>query len=128
MCKNVEKPRSSGNSKKSNSNQSTSEDEAIYSAACCAQSNDGQIYIEVGKLNGRPVKVLRDTGCTGVIVNRALISDSMVIPGSLGSLQMVDNNMIDVPLANVYLDSPYYKGHCKVVCVSSPVYPVIIGK
>ena len=49
-CVNVEKPRSSGNSKKSNSNHSTSDDEAIYSAAC--MSNDGQIYIEVGKLNG----------------------------------------------------------------------------
>ena len=31
---------------------------AIYSAACCAQSNDGQIYmyIGVGKFNGWPVK------------------------------------------------------------------------
>ena len=78
-------------------------------------------FIEVGKLNGRPVKVLRDTGC------RALILNSMVIPGSSGSAQMVDHTLIDVPLANVYLDSPYYKGHCKVMCVSSPVYPVIIG-
>ena len=26
-----------------------------------------------------------------------------------------------------YLDSLYYKGHCRVMCVSSPVYPVIIG-
>ena len=60
-CVNLEKPRSSGNAKKSNSNRSTSDDEAIFSAACRAQSNDGQIYIEVGKLNGRPVKALRDT-------------------------------------------------------------------
>ena len=40
---------------------------------------------------------------------------------------MVDHNLIIVPLANVYLDTPYYKGHCKMMCVSSPVYPVIIG-
>ena len=40
---------------------------------------------------------------------------------------MVDHTLIDVMLANVYLDSPYYKGHCKVMCVSSPIYPVIIG-
>ena len=73
------------------------------------------------------MKVLRDTGCTGMIVYRALIPDSMVIPGSSGLLQMVDHTLIDVSLANVYLDSPYYKGHCKVMCVSSPVYPVIIG-
>ena len=108
-------------------NRLTCNDEAIYSAACHAQSNDGQIYIGVGKLYGRPVKVLRDTGCTGMIVYRALIPDSMVIPGSSGLLQMVDHTLIDVSLANVYLDSPYYKGHCKVMCVSSPVYPVIIG-
>ena len=57
-CMNVEKPRSNGNSKRSNSNKSTNEDEAIYSAACRTQSYDGQIYIEVGKLNGRPGKVL----------------------------------------------------------------------
>ena len=100
------KLRSSGNSKKSNSNRLTSDDEAIYSAACRAQSNDGQIYIEVGKLNGRPVKVLRDTGCTGMIVDRALIPDSMVIPGSSGSLQMVDHTLIDVPLANVISGFP----------------------
>ena len=68
-----------------------------------------------------------DTGCTGMIVDRALIPDSMVIPGSSGSLQMVDRTLIDVPLANVYINSPYYKGHCKVMCVSSPVYPVING-
>ena len=62
-----------------------------------------------------------------MIVDRALIPNSMVIPGSSGSLQMVDHTLINVPLANVYLDSRYYKGHCKVMCVSSPVYPVIIG-
>ena len=119
-CVNVERPRSSGISKKSSSNGLTSNDEAIYSAACCAQSNDGQIYIGVGKLNGLPVKILRDTGCTGMIVDRATIPDWMVIPGSSSSLQTVDHT-----LANVYLDSSYYKG-----CVSAPpppVYPVIIG-
>ena len=126
-CVNVEKPRSSGNSKKGNLNRPTSDDDAIYSAACHAQSNDGQIYIEVGKLNGRPVKVLRDTRCTGMIADRALIPDSMVIPGSSGSLQMVDHTLIDVALANVYRDSLYcdnmYKGHCKVMCVTSPYTP-----
>ena len=72
-------------------------------------------------------KVLQNTGCTGMIVDRALIPNSMVIPGSSGSLQMVDHTLIDVPLANVYLDSLFYKRHCKAMCVSSRVYPVIIG-
>ena len=126
-CVEVEGTRSRSNSKKSGTEGSTNSDRAVYSAVCRAQSNDGQTYVGVGKLNGRPVKVLRDTGCTGMIVDRALVPEVMVIPGSSGSLQMVDHTLIDVPLANVYLDSPYYKGHCRVMCVSSPVYPVIIG-
>ena len=125
-CVEVEGTRSKRNLKKSGTEGSTNSDRAVYSAVCRAQSNDGQTYIGVGELNGRPVKVLRDTGCTGMTVNRALVPDVMVIPGSSGSLQMVDHTLIDVPLANVYLDSPYYEGHCRVMCVSSPVYPVII--
>ena len=88
MCVNVERPRSSGNSKKGNLDRLPSNDETIYNAACRAQCNDGQIYIGVDKLNGRPVKVPRDTGRTGMIVDRALIPDATVMPGSSGSLQM----------------------------------------
>ena len=53
----------------------------------------------------------------------------MVIPGSSDSLQAVHHtlNLIDVPFANVYLDSQNCKGHCKEICVSSPLYPVIVG-
>ena len=61
-----------------------------------------------------------------MIVDRALVPDVM-IPGSSGLRQMVDHSLIDVPLANIYLDSPYCKGHCRVMCVSFPVDPVIIG-
>ena len=123
----VEETRSRRNLKKSGTEESTNTDRAVYSAVCRAQSNDGHTYLVVGKLNGRPVKVLCDTGCTGRIVDRALVPDVMVIPGSSGSLQMVDHTLNDVPLANIYLDSRYYKGHCRVMCVSSPVYHVIIG-
>ena len=37
-------------------------------AVCREQSNDGQTYARVGKLNGWPVKVLQDTCSTGMIV------------------------------------------------------------
>ena len=73
-CMINERPRSRrGSSKRSSLNILASNDEVLYSAACRAQSNDGQIYIGVGKLNAQPVKVLQDAGCTGMIVD--LISD-----------------------------------------------------
>ena len=99
VCECLERPRLSGNSK-SSLNGLARNNEATYSAACRAQSNDGKIYIEVDKLNGWPVKVLRDTGCTQMNVDRALIPNSMVIPGSW---QMVDCTLIDVSVAIAYL-------------------------
>ena len=50
----VEGTRSMSNSKKSGTEGSTNSDRAVYSAVCRAQSNDGQTYVGVGKLNGRP--------------------------------------------------------------------------
>ena len=57
------------------------------------------------------MKVLQDTGCTGMIVDSALVPEVMVIPGSSGLQQMVDNTLINVQLASLYLDSLYYKRH-----------------
>ena len=57
-CVEVEGTRSRSNSKKSGTEGSTNSDRAVYSAVCRAQSNDGQTYVGVGKLNGRLVKVL----------------------------------------------------------------------
>ena len=69
------------------------------------------------------VMMVRSTFSVGksTTVDRALILDlMMIILGSSVSLSMVDHTLIDVSLANVYLHSPYDKGLCKVMCVSSP--------
>ena len=68
----VEGSRSKRNLKKNDTEGSTNSDRAVYSAVCRAQSND-QIYGCVGKLNRRPVKIPRDTGCTGIIMDMALL-------------------------------------------------------
>ena len=108
---------------------STSNNGAVYSAACLAKSNGGPTgYIRVGKLNGRLVKVLRDTGCTGKIAYRALVP-AMMCDTRLFRLAADGrpNSLIDVLFANVYLVSLYYRGHCRKIICSSPVYLVITG-
>ena len=54
----LERPRPSENLKKCSTKGSTSNDVVIQSAACRVQSNNGQTYIGVGKLNGQPLYVL----------------------------------------------------------------------
>ena len=124
-CVKVEGTKFIGKLKKSGTDGLASNDRGIYSAVCCAQSNDGQAYIGVGKLNGRPVKALRDMDCTGMIVDRALVPDMMVIrPFRL----VADSGpYIDRCAIGQCLDYPYYKGQCRVMCVSSSVNPVIVG-
>ena len=51
----------------------------------------------------------------------------MVKLGCTSSQQMADHTLIDVPLANVYLHFQYYSAHCRVMCISTLVYPLIIG-
>ena len=72
------------------------------------------------------MKVLQDKGCTGMIVDRALVPDMIVITGSSGSLQTVTHTLMMCHWQSL-LGFPYCKIHCRVMWVSSPVYPVIIG-
>jgi hypothetical protein len=69
--------------------------------------------VDVGKLNGKPVKVLRDTGCTGIIVDLDLLSNKAIVDGRQGSLQMVNHAVESVPVAWVMLDTPYLGGGVK---------------
>ena len=124
MCVSVQKPRSRGNSERVNRTDQLVLMRQYTVQLAVFQSNDGHIYIEVGKLNGWTVKELQDSGCTRMIVDRASIPDSMVIYQAVSSGLL----QIDVPLANVYLYSPKYKVRCNVMCVSSSVYAVINGK
>ena len=72
-CVKMKRPRSKGNLKKSGTHGSTSKDRKVYHAVCRDQITKGQTYIRVGKLNGWAVKLLRDNGCRGMIVDRALV-------------------------------------------------------
>ena len=127
-CVNGKRPKSSRNFKMWGAGGSTSNNGAVYSAACLAKSNGGPTYIRVGKLNLRLVKVLRDTRCTGKIAYRALVP-AMMCDNRLFRLAADGrpNSLIDVLFANVYLESLYYRGHCRKIICSYPVYLVITG-
>lgn len=53
--------------------------------------------------------VLSDTGCSGVIVKGHFVDRSQ-FTGKHGYMQMVDNTVRRVPLANVGIDTTYFTG------------------
>ena len=79
-----------------------------------------------GKIGTKSVDVLRDTGCSGVIVKQQHVTDDQHT-GRVGMMQMVDNSVIRVPIANVEIDSPYLSGQVQALCPQDAVYDVIVG-
>ena len=83
--------------------------------------------VREGKLNGLKVKVLRDTGCTCVVVNRKLIKDK-TLTGEMCDLKTIRGEVIMAPRAKVNIECEYFKGIVNAVCVCNPIVDVITGE
>ena len=72
------------------------------------------------------VGILRDTGCSGVIVRRSLVEPSE-FTGEKRTFMMVDRSLIQVPTAIYMVNCPVYSGRVEALCLDDPVCDVIIG-
>ena len=79
-----------------------------------------------GFLGEKPVEVLRDTGCSGVIVSKDLVPES-AYTGRSQTMVMVDYSSRVVPEVKVSIDTPYYKGEVLALCVEKTLVGLIIG-
>ena len=79
-----------------------------------------------GFVGENPVEVLRDTGCSGVIVSKDLVPES-AYTGRSQTMVMVDYSSRVVPEVKVSIDTPYYKGEVLALCVEKPLVGLIIG-
>ena len=79
-----------------------------------------------GFVGEKPVEVLRDTGCSGVIVSKELVPES-AYTGRSQTMVMVDYSSRVVPEVKVSIDTPYYKGEVLALCVEKPLVGLIIG-
>jgi RNase H-like domain found in reverse transcriptase/Reverse transcriptase (RNA-dependent DNA polymerase)/Integrase zinc binding domain/Integrase core domain len=89
--------------------------------------SEAGLTIVEGKLNGMKVEVLRDTGCTCVVVNRKLIKDKM-LTGEACDLKTISGEVITAPRAKVNIECEYFKGVVNAVCVYNLMVDVIIGQ
>ena len=79
-----------------------------------------------GRVGEKTVDVLRDTGCSGVVVKKDLVGEDQ-FTGDFNVMLLIDNTARKVPIAKVYVDTPYRKGHVEAQCLSDPIYDLIIG-
>ncbi|XP_068757966.1 uncharacterized protein [Montipora capricornis] len=78
------------------------------------------------RVGEKTVDVLRDTGCSGVVVKKDLVGEDQ-FTGDFNVMLLIDNTARKVPIARVYVDTPYLKGHVEAQCLSYPIYDLIIG-
>ncbi|KAL3847604.1 hypothetical protein ACJMK2_018507 [Sinanodonta woodiana] len=79
-----------------------------------------------GTANGQTVTVLRDTGCTGVVIKRSLVSEDQMLGWE--SPCMLLNQTIDrVPVAKIEIETPFLTGTTEAMCMENPIYDLTIG-
>ena len=80
-----------------------------------------------GKVGKRCVEVLRDTGCTGVLIKRDLVNQGEPT-GEKGYVATFDKTLlITVLIAKIQVDTWYYVGEVEALCVQEPVADLNIG-
>ncbi|XP_033756184.1 uncharacterized protein LOC117338928 [Pecten maximus] len=79
-----------------------------------------------GRVDESPVSVLRDTGCSGVVIKRSLVGEEQMT-GETQTCKLADGSKLEVPIATVFINTPYYVGSVVAWCMDNPLYDVIIG-
>ena len=116
------------------------ENSSIGKAAVCAHSEIlecGHIVEVVSCLANMPVKkgiicedteveVLRDTGCSTVIVKRDLVPESC-LTGKKSLVRLANGQIHSYPLASFSVVTPYFSGNLTAICMEKPLYDLMIG-
>ena len=79
-----------------------------------------------GTVEGKSVNVLRDTGCSTVVVRRSLVPYDK-LTGQEERCILIDGTICRTPVAEIFVETPFYSGPTTAVCMKNPLYDVIIG-
>ena len=79
-----------------------------------------------GRVGEKSADVLRDTGCSGIVVKRDLVSEDQ-FTGDFNVMLLIDKTARKVPIAKIDVDTPYLKGQVEAQCLPDAVYDLIVG-
>ncbi|CAN7949673.1 unnamed protein product [Ixodes hexagonus] len=82
--------------------------------------------VMLGRMNDRPVMVLRDTGSNTAIVRRDLVQPESFL-GVTSPVFLVDGSCQMLPEAKITVQSPFFSGELIAKTMENPLYDVIIG-
>ena len=100
----------------------------IIKSACIkpTEGSEDSMPVVTGRVGNKSVSVLRDTGCSGVVIKRDLVTEEE-LTGRFGYMLLIDRTIRKVPIARVFIDTPYFTGEAEAQCLPDAMYDVIIG-
>ena len=100
----------------------------IVSNACLEPLAGERLKMPVvkGRVGEKTVDVLRDTGCSGIVVKKNLVSEDQ-LTGDFNVMLLIDNTARKVTIARITVDTPYFKGQVEAQCLPDAIYDLIIG-
>ena len=98
----------------------------IAEACSLGRTHNAKMPIAEGHLFDQKVRVLRDTGCSTVVVRRSLVPDDC-LTGEKVLCGLIDGTLRQNPVAKITVDTPYLKGEVKATCMLNPMYDLIVG-
>jgi hypothetical protein len=103
-----------------------SKTDKVFSAGVGDTDKDNLLLCE-GTLNGKPVEVMLDSGCTTVGVAKCLVSPHQYT-GEVRRCRQFAGDVIELPVAMVDLDTPYFVGKVSACVIENPISDVILGR
>ena len=67
-----------------------------------------------------------DTGYSGVVVKKELVAEDQYI-GEYNHIVLIDGTVRKVPVARIYVDTPYLTGIVEAQCLPHAIYDLVIG-
>ena len=83
--------------------------------------------ITTGYVEGQSVTLLRDSGSRQIVVRKSLV-DTSKLTGMFDTCVLADGTKRCVPIARVFLDTPYVVGEFDAWCMDQPIFDLIIGE
>ena len=97
--------------------------------SACIQPIDEQhenMPVVKGMIGDTEVEVLRDTGCSGVVVKKDFVKEDQYTE-KFAYMRLIDNSMRKVPIVKITVDTPYFTGETEAQCLPDAIYDLIIG-
>jgi len=106
--------------------QDCGQQQPIITDACQSSCKHVNMSVCDGLLEDQLVKVLPDSGCTGVVVCRSLMPEDK-LTGQEERCVVIDGTVRRTPVAQIHISTPYYTEMTKAVCTNNPLFDVIVG-